>query len=145
MLNISCTWLRTDVSAHICKSSVFIIRAFLHAHKHFTCNTTWHMLVKDSKENVLVQNTSFKAFSYFSVLEIPPNSNSVDYKTYKKEIPMQFPFCKHTHVREHLHHHLYKKNFTNVRLLYLCEGKFYYGFKLQLYRSRKWNQETKIV
>lgn len=67
------------------------------------------MLVKDSKENVLVQNTSFKAFSYFSVLEIPPNSNSVDYKTYKKEIPMQFPFCKHTHVREHLHHHLYKK------------------------------------
>lgn len=55
------------------------------------------MLVKDSKENVLVQNTSFKAFSHFSVLEIPPNSNSVDYKTYKQEIPMQFPFCKHTY------------------------------------------------
>lgn len=47
------------------------------------------MLVKDSKGNMLAQNTL--AFSYFSVLEIPPGSNSVDYRSYKKKIPMQFP------------------------------------------------------
>lgn len=48
------------------------------------------MLVKNPKENMLVQNT-FLAFSYFSVIEIPPSSNSVDYRSYKKKIPMQFP------------------------------------------------------
>lgn len=52
----------------------------------FTCSSTSHMLVKDPKENMLVQNT-YLAFSYFSALEIPPQLTT----SHKKKIPMQFP------------------------------------------------------
>lgn len=112
---MSYTCLRTEIFQHIrfFQKQYFHNTTFLHAHKHFTCNTTWHMLVRDSENNVLVQNTSFKAFSHFPGLEIPPSSNSVDYMTYKRKPQRHSHFCKHTH--KDCLHIIYINSFTNLK------------------------------
>lgn len=77
-----------EVLAHsYLKSSFSIVRAFLHAHKHFYMQFYITYARKDPKEKMLVQNT-YLAFSYFSALEIPPQLTT---SLIKKKIPMQFP------------------------------------------------------
>jgi len=55
------------------------------------------MLMKDKKENILVQN-NFLVFSYFSALEISPSRNSVDYSLTKRKFQCNPQFCKHVHI-----------------------------------------------
>lgn len=77
-----------DVLAHsYLKSSFSIVRAFLHAHKHFYMQFYITYARQRSQRKYACPK---HLFSFFLLLSIR-NTTSVDYMSHKKKIPMQFP------------------------------------------------------
>lgn len=113
----------TDVSGHNClKSRIFIIRAFLHAQKYFYMQYYMTYARERSKKEICLSRTLFKLFLtsqhqkyHLAVTEFTTGLTERQFQCHSQ-------FCKHIHVRDHLHSNLYKNGFTNSSLPYPCEG-----------------------